>query len=419
MPATRDPLDEQTFVVNTINFLQQQQEWKDTAVIIAYDDSDGWYDHQMSPITNQSTTADDALTDHGACGNGAWALPGIAQRHPSCAGSLRLRPSPAVAGDFSVGEEQFRRSHADGSKLDHARDRRQLARWRANWRRFVRHYRGFSLEPVRFQPISLREVVSQSDDRRADLLVIDFRPRQPRARVQSGARPLNFCYLPPTRGGARRRRLYFADFDPVAVELRISRRQFLKQTGMAGAAMLLPLSAYAHEMAAAIPATPAIDASILAPFVDPLPIPVVLPHRELRPSPANSRLMIPYYRIAMRECAQKLHRDLKPTRMWGYGGSVPGPLIETAQWQTAAGRMGQPSAGEALPADRLHGCTAPKPGSPTSARSSTFMARRRRPKATAIPRTGTCRENRRPTTIPTISTPRCSGITTTRWALTG
>src|SRR5208282_4995042 len=73
-----DPLDEQTFVVNTINFLQQQQEWKDTAVIIAYDDSDGWYDHQMSPITNQSTTADDALTDQGACGNGALALPGIA-----------------------------------------------------------------------------------------------------------------------------------------------------------------------------------------------------------------------------------------------------------------------------------------------------------------------------------------------------
>ena len=24
------------------------------AVIITYDDSDGWYDHQMSPIVNQS-----------------------------------------------------------------------------------------------------------------------------------------------------------------------------------------------------------------------------------------------------------------------------------------------------------------------------------------------------------------------------
>ncbi len=72
-----DPLDEQTFVVNTINFLEQQPDWKSTAVIIAYDDSDGWYDHQMGPITNQSTTADDDLTDTGACGNGASALPGI------------------------------------------------------------------------------------------------------------------------------------------------------------------------------------------------------------------------------------------------------------------------------------------------------------------------------------------------------
>ena len=42
-----DPLDEQTFVVDMINFLQQQPDWKHTAVVIAYDDSDGWYDHQM------------------------------------------------------------------------------------------------------------------------------------------------------------------------------------------------------------------------------------------------------------------------------------------------------------------------------------------------------------------------------------
>jgi phospholipase C len=72
-----DPLDEQTFVVNTINFLEKTKDWNSTAVIIAYDDSDGWYDHQMSPITNQSATADDALTDTGACGNGNNALPGI------------------------------------------------------------------------------------------------------------------------------------------------------------------------------------------------------------------------------------------------------------------------------------------------------------------------------------------------------
>lgn len=64
-----DPLDEQTFLVNTINRLQTKSYWKDTAVIIAYDDSDGWYDHVMGPIINQSNDASyDALTDAGACG---------------------------------------------------------------------------------------------------------------------------------------------------------------------------------------------------------------------------------------------------------------------------------------------------------------------------------------------------------------
>jgi phospholipase C len=72
-----DPLDEQTFVVNTINFLQKQPDWDSTAVIIAYDDSDGWYDHQLGQIVNQSTTSADMLTGQGACGNGETALPGV------------------------------------------------------------------------------------------------------------------------------------------------------------------------------------------------------------------------------------------------------------------------------------------------------------------------------------------------------
>jgi phospholipase C len=72
-----DPLDEQTFVVDTINFLQKQRDWDSTAVVIAYDDSDGWYDHQLGQIVNQSTTAADMLTAVGACGNGATALPGV------------------------------------------------------------------------------------------------------------------------------------------------------------------------------------------------------------------------------------------------------------------------------------------------------------------------------------------------------
>ncbi|KPV42127.1 alkaline phosphatase family protein [Alicyclobacillus ferrooxydans] len=49
-----DPLDEQQFVVDTINKLEQSPDWSSTAVIINYDDSDGWYDHVMSPIINGS-----------------------------------------------------------------------------------------------------------------------------------------------------------------------------------------------------------------------------------------------------------------------------------------------------------------------------------------------------------------------------
>jgi phospholipase C len=71
-----DPLDEQTFVVNTINMLEALPTWSSTAVIIVYDDSDGWYDHQMSPIVNQSTGPQDALTGPGACGTAANSLPG-------------------------------------------------------------------------------------------------------------------------------------------------------------------------------------------------------------------------------------------------------------------------------------------------------------------------------------------------------
>jgi len=73
-----DPLDEQTFLVDTINFLQKRKEWKNMAIVITWDDSDGWYDHQMPPIVNQSVTSADGLTGTGACGTGGNSLPGTA-----------------------------------------------------------------------------------------------------------------------------------------------------------------------------------------------------------------------------------------------------------------------------------------------------------------------------------------------------
>src|SRR6202042_1681643 len=72
-----DPLDEQNFVVHVINFLQQQPDWNSTAVVIAYDDSDGWYDHVLGQIVNQSASDADALSGPGLCGTGTGALPGI------------------------------------------------------------------------------------------------------------------------------------------------------------------------------------------------------------------------------------------------------------------------------------------------------------------------------------------------------
>ena len=65
-PAAQDghagyssPLDEQTFLVNTINQIEKSKDWKSTAIVITYDDSDGWYDHQVMPVVNGSNTSAD------------------------------------------------------------------------------------------------------------------------------------------------------------------------------------------------------------------------------------------------------------------------------------------------------------------------------------------------------------------------
>ncbi|MGZ4193029.1 MAG: phospholipase C [Solirubrobacteraceae bacterium] len=84
-----DPLDEQTFLVDTINRLEKLPTWKSTAVVIAYDDSDGWYDHQMGPIVTQSQTPLDALSGTGTCGSNTAMVPsgqqgkcGVGPRQP-------------------------------------------------------------------------------------------------------------------------------------------------------------------------------------------------------------------------------------------------------------------------------------------------------------------------------------------------
>jgi len=53
-PGYSDPIDEQRFIVNTVNEIENSPYWSSTAIIITYDDSDGWYDHQDSPRVNGS-----------------------------------------------------------------------------------------------------------------------------------------------------------------------------------------------------------------------------------------------------------------------------------------------------------------------------------------------------------------------------
>lgn len=62
-PGQSDPLDEQVFIVEILNQLQQLPEWESMAVMIAWDDSDGWYDHVMPPIINQSSSDFDVGTE--------------------------------------------------------------------------------------------------------------------------------------------------------------------------------------------------------------------------------------------------------------------------------------------------------------------------------------------------------------------
>jgi len=68
-PGYSDPIDEQVWVVEVVNAIMNSQYWSNVAIIIAYDDSDGWYDHVLGPVVNQSAVSDDALAGAADCGS--------------------------------------------------------------------------------------------------------------------------------------------------------------------------------------------------------------------------------------------------------------------------------------------------------------------------------------------------------------
>ena len=63
-PGYSDPIDEQKFLVNEINAIEKSKYWASTAIVVTYDDSDGWYDSVAPTIVNGSN---DATQDAAIC----------------------------------------------------------------------------------------------------------------------------------------------------------------------------------------------------------------------------------------------------------------------------------------------------------------------------------------------------------------
>jgi phospholipase C len=84
-PGESGPLDEQPFIVNTVNQIEESKYWPSTAIVITYDDSDGWYDHVAPKLLNGSdnSSIDTAMCEETAVtigsGNGRC---GYSQRLP-------------------------------------------------------------------------------------------------------------------------------------------------------------------------------------------------------------------------------------------------------------------------------------------------------------------------------------------------
>jgi spore coat protein A len=76
-----------------------------------------------------------------------------------------------------------------------------------------------------------------------------------------------------------------------------------------------------------------LDAMKLASFVDPLPLPVLQTPQGRRSSAALGAADVPYYPVHVRAIQGKLHRDLPPSRLWGYGTTSAPVLFEASSGQ--------------------------------------------------------------------------------------
>jgi spore coat protein A, manganese oxidase len=128
---------------------------------------------------------------------------------------------------------------------------------------------------------------------------------------------------------------FVAEICAGATHLTLTRREFLERSGIAALALALQQS-HSHKPVPKFRTQ--LTANSLAQFVDPLPIPEIAQASGMRPSPNDPKIQIPYYRVAMRQFESKIHRDMKPTRQWGFATSSssatsPGPTFETRSGQ--------------------------------------------------------------------------------------
>jgi phospholipase C len=108
-----DPIDEQHFLVEQINAIQSSPQWKSTAIVIAYDDSDGWYDHAYAKVRNGSTDtsigSNGKATDSPAC-----------QKGPKPAGGYLDRCGPGTRQPLLVISPYSKVNKVDHTQTDQA-----------------------------------------------------------------------------------------------------------------------------------------------------------------------------------------------------------------------------------------------------------------------------------------------------------
>ncbi|WP_328538693.1 phospholipase C [Streptomyces sp. NBC_00344] len=119
-----DPVDEQHFLVGQINKLQKSSQWKDTAVVVAYDDSDGWYDHAYAKPQNGSK-------DTKAGSSGKAADSPACQAGPSSAGGYSDRCGPGTRQPLLVISPYSKVNSVDHTRTEQASITRFIE---DNWR---------------------------------------------------------------------------------------------------------------------------------------------------------------------------------------------------------------------------------------------------------------------------------------------